>query len=358
MAAEALPHNSVALGALVCVFASAGLAQQAPPAQQEPVDSHAIIRSETRLVLVDSVVTDKKGGYVHDLTQKDFKVWEDNKEQTITSFTFESSATPDQSHKHYLVLFFDNSTVAAGQQTYARDAAMKFIDKNAGPNRLISIVEFGGSLRVTQNFTDDVDRLKKVVSGVKFSSVGTAAGGVSGGPRMPGFTNFSTRGVLGALRDMAKGLADVPGRKTLVFLSGGFPMNQEILTEVTATIDACNRANVAIYPIDVRGLVAPAFGPVGSLMGFGSLAQMAMLNASSLVGPMAFLQGRGGGTTTTGGGSTGGTNSGGGKTPGTGAGVTTGTTGGSRPVRAPPTPVPTPRAGDREPRIPMPGAAG
>jgi VWFA-related protein len=322
-----------------CLPVVSGFAQQTPPAQNEPIDSHAVIRSETRLVLVDSVVTDKKGNYIHDLAQKDFKVWEDNKEQPITSFSFESNASPDQSRKHYLVLFFDNSTVLPGQQTYARDAAMKFIDKNAGPNRLMAIVEFGGALKVSQNFTDDADRLKKVVNGVKFASVGSASTGAGGGPRLPGFTNFSTRGVLGALRDMAKGLADVPGRKTLIFLSGGFPMTQEILTEITATIDACNRANVAIYPIDVRGLVAPSFGPVGALTGFGSLAQMAMLNASPLVGHMAFLQGRGGtgGTTTSGGGgTTGGTSSGGGKTPGTGAPGGT-TTSGSRPVTSPTT---------------------
>ena len=53
-----------------------------------------MIRSESRLVLVDTVVTDKKGNYVHDLTQKDFKVYEDNKEQPITTFSFETGATP------------------------------------------------------------------------------------------------------------------------------------------------------------------------------------------------------------------------------------------------------------------------
>ena len=346
-------------GACACLFAASALqvsAWQAPAQpQQEPIDSHTTIRSETRLVLVDSVVTDKKGNYVHDLTQKDFKVYEDNKEQAVTSFSFESNASPDQSRKHYLVLFFDNSTVQASQQSYARDAAIKFIDKNAGPNRLMAIAEFGGALQVTQNFTDDVDRLKKVVNGIKFSAVGSASGGIGGRQ----FTNFSTRGVLGALRDMAKGLADVPGRKTLIFLSGGFPMTQEILTEVTATIDSCNRANVAIYPIDVRGLVAPAFGPVGSLMGFGSLAQMAMLNASSLVGPVAFLQGRGGtGGAASGGGSAGGTNSGGGKTPGTGTGVSTGSAGGSRPVTSPTNPGTNPGGGRSGTTNPNTGGGG
>jgi hypothetical protein len=37
-------------------------------------DDAATIRTETRLVLVDTVVTDKKGNYIRDLAQKDFKV--------------------------------------------------------------------------------------------------------------------------------------------------------------------------------------------------------------------------------------------------------------------------------------------
>src|ERR1700759_3460985 len=92
--------------ASACRLMAPAPAQQAAPhpppaAGQEPADSHVIIRSDSRLVLVDSVVTDKKGNYVHDLTQKDFKVYEDNKEQTISSFSFETdAAAADSSRKH------------------------------------------------------------------------------------------------------------------------------------------------------------------------------------------------------------------------------------------------------------------
>src|SRR5579885_1847421 len=100
----------------------------------------AVIRAETRLVLVDAVVTDKKGNYIRDLSQKDFRVWEDNKEQTIKSFSLESDeGAPSNSQRHYLVLFFDNSSMTPGDQTQARQAAMKFIERNAAPNRLIAI---------------------------------------------------------------------------------------------------------------------------------------------------------------------------------------------------------------------------
>lgn len=294
-------------------------------AQQEPIDSHTTIRSESRLVLIDSVVTDKKGAYVRDLTKKDFKLWEDGKEQQLSTFQYQADGSPaSASQKHYLVLFFDNSTVTPANQIYARQAATKFIESNAGPNRLIAIVEFGGSLRVAQNFTDDSDRLKKVVSGVKFSS--TSPNETSTGLSGPGFTNYSTRNVLGALRNMAKGLAQVPGRKTLVFLSGGFRLTPDTLTDLTAAVDACNHSNVAVYPIDVRGLAGPTVGAIGPLGGLLRSPGLAMLNAE-LLSPLAF-QIKGGGGAPSGGSSTGGSpgagNTGGTRAPSAGGGVNPG----------------------------------
>jgi hypothetical protein len=41
----------------------------------------------------------------------------------------------------------------------------------------------------------------------------------------------------------------------VVLFSSGFPLTSESESELTATIDACNKANVAIYALDVRGLV-------------------------------------------------------------------------------------------------------
>ena len=120
---------------------------------------------------VDTVVTDKKGNYIRDLTIKDFKVWEDNKEQPIKNFSFEEGNASGKEQKQYLVLFFDNSTMDMGDQMRAREAAGKFIDANAAPNRLIAVVDFGGTVRIAQNFTADAARLKQVVAGLKTSAV-------------------------------------------------------------------------------------------------------------------------------------------------------------------------------------------
>ncbi len=126
-----------------------------------------MIRAETRLVLVDTVVTDKKGNYIRDLAQKDFKVWEDGKEQALTSFSFEESTGSANPQPHYMVLFFDNSTMDMGDQARARDAAAKFIDANAGPDRLIAIADFGGTVHISQNFTADAAALEASGDGVK-----------------------------------------------------------------------------------------------------------------------------------------------------------------------------------------------
>jgi VWFA-related protein len=330
-------HRVKFLAAMICLAGGVSVAQQSSPQGSPqtpaPVDSGAVIRSETRVVLVDAVVTDKKGAYVRDLKQKDFKVYEDGKEQQIKSFAFEADPnSPLSTQPRYLVLMFDNSTVGPGEQRYARDAAAKFIDANAAPNRMMAVVNYGGSIQIVQNFTASADRLKAAVAGIKFSAVSPneTATSPTGTPtlRPSPAGQFGVQSILIELRAFARNLADVPGRKSLVLFTGGFVVNRDNMAELTALIDACNRANVAVYPIDVRGLVA----------GAASLDPLEMNRARWPFQPAAFesvpglqptfitwpmylaYQARGG----SGGGTTGGTTSGG------TTGTTGGTSGGSR----------------------------
>src|SRR2546426_12316100 len=53
----------------------------------------------------------------------------------------------------------------------SRRPATKFIAANAGPDRLMAVVDFGGSLRIVQNFTANADVLRAAVSGVKGCAV-------------------------------------------------------------------------------------------------------------------------------------------------------------------------------------------
>src|SRR5499427_151197 len=259
------------------VLPRAARSQQPPPPAPAPsaqstedaVRSGVVIRKESKLVLVDAVVTDKKGNYVRNLTQADFKVYEDNKEQAMTSFTAGTSqnAGPNSNQKHYLVLFFDNSSIQPPDQVSARAAATKFIDANAGQDNLMAVVEFGGSLRVLQNFTANADLLKRAASGVKTSTVASNmdagnSGFVADIPAMSSISSveadFGARTMLLALRSLAKNLRSVPGRKSVVLISAGFPLTPEYQSELTATVDACNKANVAVYAVDARGLLGGA----------------------------------------------------------------------------------------------------
>lgn len=238
----------------------------ATPATTVQAPAGAVIKKETKLVLVDAVVMDKKGNYVHDLEQKDFKVYEDNKEQRVTSFTAASEGNPQNpGQRRYLILFFDNSTMQAPDQIQARNAAKQFIDANAAPDHVMAVVDFGGSLHVVQNFTANADVLRAAVSGVKSSVVDPNAPNtatVASTSLSPGIFSlnseaaFGARSILLAIRTLAKNLRGVPGRKMVVLFSGGFPLTPETQSELTATIDACNKANVAIYALDARGLVA------------------------------------------------------------------------------------------------------
>ena len=121
-----------------------------------------VIKSETKVVIVDVVATDKKGAYVHDLTAKDFKVWEDNKEQTIESFALEAAAKSAAAPQtDYIVLLFDYGGMDASDQIRARQAAAGFIDANVGPNRRMAVANIDAGLRIAQSFTDNAGRLKE-----------------------------------------------------------------------------------------------------------------------------------------------------------------------------------------------------
>lgn len=330
--------------------ASAPATAQAP-AQNSP-QNVPVIKSESRVVRVDTIVTDKKGHYIQDLQQGDFKLYEDNKEQPITNFSFgKDPAAPTASDRHYTILLFDYSTMAVGDQAQARAAAVKFVEADTGPNRVMAVFEFGGALQLTQNFTADPDKLKKAVAGIKTSGLSpdnqsAAPPDVIGSPSLGNpEMDFGNYTLLLAIRSVAKNLADIPGRKTLILLTSGFVLTPELQSELTATIDACNKANVAVYPLDVRGLVTPNLSPtmggkpIGSNLlkplndpsigavtyrdGFGEKNESPKAILASLVAiDPDPLQARGGG----GGGGTGG--GGGGGRGGTGGGTGGGGTGG------------------------------
>ena len=240
-----------------------------PAAQAVPVEP-GVIKAEANMVLVDVVVTDKKRNYLKDLTQKDFHVFEDGVEQPITSFSRQTNIQPGApGRQRYMVLLFDNASLDPEGQMWERDAAYKFVEGTASPNRMMAVMDYGGGLHVAQNFTADKDLLMSAVRKVKFASLQTnPAGrttsrlgnrtGTSGADEM--MADLALRNLLRSIRDVAKMLGAAPGRKELIFLSAGFNLTSQRQSDFQNTIDALNKANIGVYPVDPSGLTSPGGG--------------------------------------------------------------------------------------------------
>jgi VWFA-related protein len=219
------------IAALLCLTGGAGLAQR-----------NTVIQTGTRVVLVDAIVTGRKGEYVRDLTAKDFRVWEDNKEQAIKSLSLEGASA--DAGPRYMVLFLDSAGMEARDQVPVRQAVSSFIDANAGPNRMMAVMDYNGSMRVAQKFTDNAGRLKDAVKAASFSGVS------------PGVTTAATdlhaRDMLRSLSALARSMSTLPGRKILVLLTGYLSPSTDHRVAAEAAIEAAGMSGVAIYPIDVR----------------------------------------------------------------------------------------------------------
>jgi len=271
----------IRLATVLCLAGITLPAQSSKAPSKTPADSGNVFRTEIRLVVVDAVVTDKKGTYIRDLTAKDFRVWEDKTEQTVKSFSFEGSTTPG-TQKQYVAFFFDDTSMSLSDQTVARQAAAKFTAANFGPNRMMAVADYSGPLKMTQAFTADPELLAKALRNAVESTIssrgsqGTGApgldsnandfsqqgrGGPSGTSRPGGIpessgpvSDFAARGALAALKIMARNLSSLPGRKALILFTGGLAISEDHMPELTAAVNACNMANVTIYTVTVQGV--------------------------------------------------------------------------------------------------------
>jgi VWFA-related protein len=224
---------------------------------QETPGPASTIRTETRLVLVDGVVVDRAGVPVAGLGAKDFRVWEDGREQTITGVSAPAPA-PGAAHPINMLLFFDDVTTRTPDQNPVRDAARKFVD-TASAGRRMAVAEFQGSVQIRQNLTDDPQRLRAAIGNSKASVGGFAASPfdasrnpLSGVPRVSADQDISAiqrRDYLKQLQTLARGMAGVQGRKALVLFSAGFTLTHDALADLDVAIQAFNRSNVAVYGI-------------------------------------------------------------------------------------------------------------
>jgi VWFA-related protein len=269
-------------------------AQQAPMPQTAPA-----IRATTELVLVNVVARDKKGNLVRDLKQQDFTVLEDGQKQQVASFDFENidelalagqtlattSGTSDRApaalarqptehaadarDRRLILLFFDFSAMDPEQIDRAVDAAKKYVNTRMQSADLIAMVSLSTSMRLDLDFTDDKTRILATLSGYNSSSgqgfdngsTGSAEGSAETGGSFTAddtdYNTFSADRKLLALQSIIQSVGKLSQKKSLIYFSNGISQsgvdNQSALRVATA---AAVKANVAIYPLDVRGLQA------------------------------------------------------------------------------------------------------
>jgi VWFA-related protein len=215
--------------------------------------------------VVDAVITDKKGSHITDLSPSEFHVFEDNVEQAIKSVSRESADATRPLYPAHTVLVFGR--MDSSELIYVRDKVGKFVTDYASPSHVIAIVNYldAGNIRVMQTFTADPARLKQALTGLK--STGVVAESTtpdhanevfSGAPAQSPFrdtgetTDFTGRSLLAGIRNLAKSLGAMPGRKAMVLLAPTFDYNLQP-HDFPSTVEACNKANVAVYTLDIRG---------------------------------------------------------------------------------------------------------
>jgi VWFA-related protein len=312
--------------ALVLAWSAVGnLCAQQESKPEAPAQTQGVLKVSTEIVLVNVVARDKHGNLIKDLKQGDFTVFEDGKKQQLASFDFEKvdemvmagaagttvTGTAEQGgdkggllnkkaqkslnarDRRLMLMFFDFSAMEPDDIDRAVDAGKKYVKSMMQPADMVALMSLSTNLQLDQDFTDDRDKILAKLSaynnsegqgfenGAEGSSEGAAETGGSYTADDTDYNTFSADRKLLALESVMQGMGKIPQKKSLIYFSNGITQsgidNQSALREATA---AAVRANVSIYPVDVRGL--SSFPPGGQAQAASLHGQSAYTGASVL----------------------------------------------------------------------------
>jgi VWFA-related protein len=293
-----------------------------PPAQQ---NNPAVIRTTTRLVQIHVTVRDEKNQPLTGLKKENFTILDGGKPQQIAVFSAEAPpAAPQLVHKlppniftnrhdalgelpgTNTILFLDGVNTQPTDQAFAREQALKFL-RTIRPQDHFAVYALTNSsyVQVLHDFTADDSALIKAINDftvkpadksiVPFSDAldfaGLTPSILRAGPidslnphdatqrdeLRDERTRYRLYPVISAIIAIANHVATIPGRKNLVWISGGTPLSLRSgpdrlkLSELGYTIgepqyaetgaqfiraaaESCNAANVVMYTIDVHGV--------------------------------------------------------------------------------------------------------
>ena len=122
------------------------------PAAKVEVLPPRTIRSDVSLVLIPVTVTDPLNRFVTGLDKEYFKLYEDKKQQQITTFSSEDAPLS-------IGVLFDCSGSMGPKLSKSRDAVAEFF-KTANPEDEAFLVQFHDTANLVQPFTDNLEDLQ------------------------------------------------------------------------------------------------------------------------------------------------------------------------------------------------------
>ncbi|HEU5402144.1 MAG TPA: VWA domain-containing protein, partial [Terriglobales bacterium] len=301
------------------------------PSTGAVVDTHrATFRAAARAVVVDVVVTDAKGHPIKGLRRDDFEITEDGKEQDIRTFresaesqslsqdlpskstkqppnVFTNSPATSTEPGSVMMILLDLLNTPLADQQYAREELAKFLKDRATNTSQFALAVMTANpkapLKLVQGFTPDEnillaalnqgkglpatagwqaadktsqDSVRKVRELTRGDSLYNSWQALLHGLEISQEveqsmdTEARVRTTAATLVQLASYLAGIPGRKSLVWLSGSFPItlnagpnpltpatdNRSYARLVEQVSNILAQSQVAVYPVDVRGMDA------------------------------------------------------------------------------------------------------
>ena len=267
------PPLGISAVLLLFLFAVLPACLQGQQPQQDAPSQPYTFRTGTRIVLLDVVVTDKKGNVVTNLKQSDFSIYDDGTQQRIRSFEGpETHAMPRAAGlvvrstadlakigtAPVTILVLDELNTSFEDMAYSRGRLEKYLlaqpEIMTQPTELL--VATNTKFNVINDFTQDraaeLATLKKHFPELPSKFNKSGAGGAGAMERMAQSMN--------ALYLMAESTRGTPGRKTIIWVGKGFPAVDLTKTDAATTdmlqaairrlTEALLQSRITLYTID------------------------------------------------------------------------------------------------------------
>lgn len=253
-----ISRKSIILGVILALFSAAmiGLssagAQSTSPASPTPTPTpdDEIIKVDTELVNVLFTAQDRNRRLLTDLKQGDVQLFEDGKLQEISVFSRQVDLPLS------LAILIDTSASQERTLPEEKAAAISFLEMVIRPAKdEVCIVSFTGEATLEQGMTNNLERLRRSVSKVRFvPPAGYIGGGVWGGtpPTNGGNQAAGSTAIWDAIwvtSDEILGPAPEKTRRAIILLTDG--VNTYGKKKLDDAVQAALKSEAIIYSIGI-----------------------------------------------------------------------------------------------------------